>query len=107
MAVSFLERRGLAEVDAARTVALTTAGLAAFDDYAARAAQISNDGLRSSIAAIVSGRDAFARGFVPAQGSWRWRAPYAAQTKRLANDPIATLPRHPTVLHRGGWPDGS
>ncbi len=23
------------------------------------------------------------------------------------NDPAAALPRHPMVLHRGGWPDGS
>lgn len=107
MAVSFLERRGLAKVDAARTIALRTAGLVALDDYAARAAHISNDGLRSSITAIVAKGDAFARGLVPTEGSWRLRAPYVAQTKRLANDPIAALPRHPMVLHRGGRPDGS
>lgn len=38
---------------------------------------------------------------------WRSRAPYLAQTKAMLRDPAQTLPRHPVVLHRGGYPDGS
>jgi DNA-binding MarR family transcriptional regulator len=39
--------------------------------------------------------------------SWRNHAPYAAQTKAMLQNPAEHLPRHPMVLHRGGYPDGS
>ena len=38
---------------------------------------------------------------------WRSRPPYLAQTRAMLRDPVAALPRHPMVLHRGGYPDGS
>ena len=107
MLVSFLQRRGLAEVGAQRTITLTTGGLAALDGYVQRAEQTSNPELRSCISAIVSRRDSLARGLVPPERSWRWNPPYAAQTRRFIADPTAALPWHPMVLHRGGWPDGS
>ena len=33
--------------------------------------------------------------------------PYPRQTTAVLDDPGAALPHYPTVLHRGGWPDGS
>ncbi len=48
-----------------------------------------------------------ALGLEPYPDGWRSRPPYLAQTKAVLADPAAALPRHPMVLHRGGYPDGS
>ena len=50
---------------------------------------------------------ALAAGLVPPPGGWRGAPPYRAQTEARLADPTVALPRHPAVLHRGGWPDGS
>ena len=48
-----------------------------------------------------------ASGLRPHPDGWRSSKPYAAHTDALLRNPRATLPHHPMVLHRGGWPDGS
>ncbi len=55
------------------------------------------------------GRPTLAIGLEPGPGSGGWRAHgvYRAQTRAMLADPAAALPRHPMVLHRGGYPDGS
>jgi len=46
-------------------------------------------------------------GLRPPPEGWRASKPYRARTEALLEDPQATLPHYPLVLHRGGWPDGS
>jgi len=52
------------------------------------------------------GRPTLALGLGRYPDGWRSRAPYLAQTKAMLRDPAQALPRHPMVLHRGGYPDG-
>lgn len=107
MAVSFLQRRGLASPGPERSISLTPEGLAALDGYRQVAAQPEDKGLRDALEAIVMQRDALAAGLVPPEGCWRGERPYLAQTQRILADPASALPWHPMVLHRGGWPDAS
>jgi len=69
------------------------------------------DGLRGALQRILEQRDGerlrLSQGLVPPPGGWRARARYLPQTKAFMHDPEGTLPCHPTVTHRGGWPDGS
>jgi DNA-binding MarR family transcriptional regulator len=58
-------------------------------------------------ARTAEGEPTLALGLRPYPGGWRSRNPYLAQTKAFLSDPAAHLPRHPMVLHRGGYPDGS
>jgi hypothetical protein len=118
-----LIRGGLAttgpDPDAARgrVVGLTARGVRARERGAARIAGVEAawrdrfgapavDRLRGALGAV---RDApaFADGLEPAPMCWRARPPWVAQTDRLLADPRAALPRHPLVLHRGGFPDGA
>jgi hypothetical protein len=46
-------------------------------------------------------------GLTPHPDGWRASKPYAQHTRAVLADPRGTLPHHPMVLHRGGWPDGS
>ena len=46
-------------------------------------------------------------GLTPYPDGWRASRAYARRTREFVADPRGTLPRHPMVLHRGGWPDGS
>jgi DNA-binding MarR family transcriptional regulator len=46
-------------------------------------------------------------GLVPYGQGWRGRPPYLSQSEAYVRDPGAALPHHPTVLHRGGYPDGA
>ncbi|HEU4972734.1 MAG TPA: hypothetical protein VFT35_12500 [Gaiellaceae bacterium] len=46
-------------------------------------------------------------GLRPPPDGWRASRPYRARTDAVLEDPRATLPHYPLVLHRGGWPDGS
>jgi len=107
MAANYLVRHDLAEQHPDRTLALTDAGRAALDDYTTRAAFRDDDALRSALARLLEQGDALSAGFLPPTGCWRGERPYLAQTERLIADPTSALPRHPMVLHRGGWPDGS
>jgi hypothetical protein len=56
---------------------------------------------------VVKQREALSAGLVPPPGCWRGEKPFLAQTERVLANPTAALSRHPFVLHRGGWPDGS
>jgi DNA-binding MarR family transcriptional regulator len=46
-------------------------------------------------------------GLRPYPDGWRARGRYRAQSQAVLADPWTALPRHPMVLHRGGFPDGS
>jgi hypothetical protein len=106
MATGYLSRQELAELPG-RSITLTAAGRDALDGYWARAARSADQMLRACLEAVVSQREALAKGLSPPQGGWRAGQPYLAQTQRVLADPAAALPWHPMVLHRGGWPDGS
>jgi hypothetical protein len=71
------------------------------------AARPQDRALRAALQRIVEQPDALAAGLVPPAGGWRGEKPYRAQTERMLADPLAAIPWHPMVLHRGGWPDGS
>ncbi|HEX4229438.1 MAG TPA: MarR family winged helix-turn-helix transcriptional regulator [Bryobacteraceae bacterium] len=117
MAIGLLEKRGYAIVEpdpvAARTksIRLTEKGRAARDAYCARlrfveerwAERFGEDRisrLRESLEALAGetgGRDSpLFLGLEPHPNGWRALVPRAE-----------TLPHHPMVLHRGGYPDGS
>lgn len=120
MALTYLARQGLAE--GSKAVRLTTAGLAAQERarathahvaraWTARHGRESLDRLRSATRAILEQRDGsrsrLALGLEPHPEGWRASGRYFAQTECMLADPFTGLPRHPMVLHRGGWPDGS
>jgi DNA-binding MarR family transcriptional regulator len=117
MAVGFLERNGYAVVEpdptAGRTklVRLTSRGREAQNAHGhllgvveerweARFGGGNVGSLRASLEGLVVTpeleRSPLVRGLVPHPGGWRTRLPKPK-----------TLPHHPMVLHRGGWPDGS
>jgi hypothetical protein len=107
MAMSYLQRSALASAEPERRIRLTARGLDALDGYRSRAFRARCEDLRAALEAVVTQRDSLAEGLVPPEGCWRALPPYLAQTKRLLADPTTALPWQPTVLHRGGWPDGS
>lgn len=74
----------------AKAATLTRTGRAAYAEYA-RAPEAADDGLRAALDPVVSGLD-----LTPPPGCWR-------ATVRRPD----TLPHHPVVSHRGGYPDGS
>ena len=126
--VGFLERHGLAITGAdpqtarGKAVSLTGEGRAARDQYGRRLRAVEQgwedrfgpdkvDGLRSVLAAFAchatGGEPTLALGLRPGPNGWRGRGRYRAQTKAVLADPWRALPRHPMLLHRGGYPDGS
>jgi hypothetical protein len=107
MAVSYLNRRGLASTTSERVLSLTPDGLDALDGYRHRCAQIDDAGLRAALEDVLGQGSALSAGLVPLEGCWRAENPYLAQTRRLLANPSAALPWQPFVLHRAGWPDGS
>jgi hypothetical protein len=107
MATGFLRRTGMVVHDADRSIRLSPTGLEALAEHRQRDAAEGDGVLRGALEAIVAQRDELAAGLVPPDACWRGEGGYLAQTKRLLADPLAALPRHPMVLHRGGWPDGS
>jgi len=108
MAVSFLARRELGTVGSGGAVSLTATGRAALADHRRRVgADAGPEGLEEAVASVLDQPAALAAGLEPPAGCWRSERPYLTQTRRLLADPVAALPRHPMVLHRGGWPDGS
>ena len=62
--------------------------------------------LRSALERVLEHAD-LARGLQPHPGGWRASGDYVERTKTMIENPRATLPHYPMVLHRGGWPDGS
>lgn len=109
MGLTHLRRTGLGETSADRSVALTAKGCQALDDYRARAGEQVAPDLRHALLNVVSagGGARLGAGLAPPPGCWRGERPYLAQTQRLMARPLGSLPWHPMVLHRGGWPDGS
>lgn len=108
MAVGNLGRRYLAFIGADRTVCLTRRGLDALGSYREKSRE-DGDGsdLRGALEELLHQTEALAAGLEPPDGCWRSCKPYLSQTRRLLADPPGSLPWHPMVLHRGGWPDGS
>lgn len=70
-------------------------------------AQRGVDRLDAALEAVLARPEGLAAAIEPPADCWRARPPYLAQTRRLLADPLAALPHHPTVLHRGGFPDGA
>lgn len=90
-----------------RTIQLTERGLAALDDYRRRIVLPADEPLRGALSVVLEQGEALSACFAPPDGCWRGEKPYLTQTRRLMADPTGTMPWHPMVLHRGGWPDGS
>lgn len=107
MAVGYLQRTGLAVPRPERAIQLTPEGIDALDGYRDRADRQGDEQLRAALHAIVDRPGELSAGLVPPEGCWRAQRPYLTQTRRLLADPVAALPWHPMVLHRGGWPDAS
>jgi DNA-binding MarR family transcriptional regulator len=127
--LGFLERRGYIEVGhdpsgrRGKYASPTPRGVRTRDGRPKLAARIEQawpdrfgaaqtQALRTSMEHLLSARTSegeptLAAGLHPHQGGWRSRNPYLAQTEAVLSDPAAHLPRHPMVLHRGGYPDGS
>jgi hypothetical protein len=118
MALTFLRKRGYAKGE--KVVRLTGAGRTANEESPAAHAlveeawggdRVTLKRLRAASRAILVQRDGtrcrLALGLEPYPEGWRASGKYAAQTKAVLADPCSGLPRHPLVLHRGGWPDGS
>jgi hypothetical protein len=120
MSLTYLVRQGLA--DGTKIVRLTDAGLAAKESarashgrvaraWAAHHGRPALDRLHAATRAILEQRDGsrsrLTVGLEPHPDGWRASGRYLAQTERMLADPFTGLPRHPMVLHRGGWPDGS
>ena len=62
--------------------------------------------LRTSLERVLEHPE-LSEGLRPYPDGWRASKAYRARTDALLADPPGTLPHHPLVLHRGGWPDGS
>jgi DNA-binding MarR family transcriptional regulator len=67
--------------------------------------------LRESLTTLIlrknGGQFSLAEGLMPFPDGWRARKPYVSRTLAFIADPGRSLPHHPMVLHRGGYPDGS
>jgi hypothetical protein len=107
MAAGYLLRNGLATSTPERAIRLTPAGRDALADYEDRARQLDAGALRQALDALLQQTTALSAGLVPPEGCWRAPTPYVAQSRRRVADPLGSLPWHPLVLHRGGWPDAS
>ncbi len=102
MATNWLTQHGFA-VAVDRSVRLTDKGSEALTDRHVTG----DENLRAALNTILSQTDALVAGLTPPPGCWRGEKPFVTQTRRVLADPTGALPRHPFVLHRGGWPDGS
>lgn len=65
------------------------------------------DRVGSAVDAVLARPDALSAGLEPRPEGWRASRAYRWQTTAMLEDPLGTLPHHPMVLHRGGYPDGS
>ncbi len=126
--IGYLERAGLVVTGAdpsgsrGRAVSLTARGRVARDRYGRRSRAVEQGweqrfgaGLAGRLRDVLAGfaghrtggEATLALGLRPQENGWRGRGRYRAQTRAVLADPWAALPRHPMVLHRGGYPDGS
>jgi hypothetical protein len=105
--VARLTRRGLrARQDSQRRLADVEAS------WADRFGPAEIDGLAGALHDLLTrpgqdGTPLMAAGLHPPPGGWRSQRSHLSQTEAVLRDPAAALPRHPMVLHRGGFPDGS
>ncbi len=112
MALTWLTRSGHVEVEAKRA-RLTAEGHEALASVGPRHAEVESGfgdrarRLRAALKPLLDRPALLADSLRPPPGGWRGERPYLAQTERVLEDPLAHLPHHPLVLHRGGWPDGS
>ena len=127
-ALGFLERHGYVEVGPdpsgrrGKVVRPTARGQQARDERLRLAAKVELawqerfgtgqidrlvGALGGLLASRTHGRPTLALGLEPYPGGWRSRRPYLTQAQAVLRDPGSALPRHPMVLHRGGYPDGS
>ncbi len=121
MALGYLTKNGYAAVEGATAatsrVRLTAKGSKAHgglagvhaDVEAAWAERFGADKvsrLRTSLVGVLGHRD-LGEGLLPHKDGWRATRPYRARTDAMLENPRASLPHYPLVLHRGGWPDGS
>jgi DNA-binding MarR family transcriptional regulator len=123
MSLTYLQKNDYATVehhpDGARGkwVRLTSKGrdaqLAHSSDLAttenAWGSRLGSDALRNARLALerVVGHPQFGECFAITAEGWRGKKPYLTQTRAFISRPQESLPHHPMVLHRGGWPDGS
>ncbi len=120
MSLSYLKR--CVFVEGTKVVRLTEAGRVAADATHATHAtvetaweqhlgRVSLERMRAAMQAILDQRDGdrsrLALGLEPHPNGWRASGRYLPHTQAMLADPVTGLPRHPMVLHRGGWPDGS
>jgi hypothetical protein len=127
-ALGFLERHGYVEIGPdpsgrpGKVVRPTERGRQARDGRPRLAAKVEqgwrdrfgageidrlHEALSRMLASRSDGRPTLALGLEPYPEGWRSRGRYLAQTRAVLRDPARSLPRHPMVLHRGGYPDGS
>jgi hypothetical protein len=107
MALGYLQRRRLIITDPGRIVRLGPKGHDALHAYYDGTFRTEDEALRAVLSRLLEQTEALIAGLNPPEGGWRARRPYVTQTHRLLTNPTGTLPWHPMVLHRGGWPDGS
>jgi DNA-binding MarR family transcriptional regulator len=121
MALRYLDKTRHVAVDgstdATRRARLTTTGDAARaqlqDEHARvhaawgeRFTDEEVDALRAALGSVLE-HGSLSEGLRPPADGWRASKAYRARTDALLADPRATLPHHPLVVHRGGWPDGT
>lgn len=116
--VNFLKKKSLVSLgtDKAKTVKPTAKGKKARQEYERSLSLIEkrweNTHGRKTIDAIRKTLDTvldtpkFVEGLTPHEGGWRWNKRYIALTNAVLASPRATLPCHPMITHRGGFPDG-
>ncbi|MGL5826469.1 MAG: hypothetical protein ACRCYU_16905 [Nocardioides sp.] len=117
MSLNYLRRKGY--VERSGMVRLTDTGVAAYEESRAALARVEQswerrggtERLRAATRAVLQQRDGMRSrlglGLVPYPDGWRAERRYLPRTEAVLADPCAGLPRHPVVLPRGGWPDGS
>lgn len=123
MSLTFLEKNGYVSVGPepsggrGKSVRLTPKGREAQSDYRERIVQVELDwvsrfgeqtiqDIRVALERVL-GHARFSDSLASHPEGWRAKKPYLQRTEAFLSDPRGALPRHPMVLHRGGWPDGS
>jgi hypothetical protein len=98
-----LRREGLVTISAAKELAITDAGRQAAEETDASVAAVESAwpvDIRARLESLVGdgtlAGSALSEAIRPPEGTWRRRRPQPS-----------TLPHHPVVSHRGGYPDGS
>jgi hypothetical protein len=106
-ALGWLDRAGLAAIDADRRTRLTDVGKWAEKTWRQQAGAYADPELAGALNDILANAEALRAGLTPEPANWRANPPYTQRTRALLNDPAIGLPHHPMVLHRGDYPDAS